>query len=458
MNQYKKLINNSFIFAIGNLGSKVIMFVMLPLYTYKLSTAEYGTVDLIITTVSLLLPIVSLSVFDAVLRFSMDREVNIERLFTNSMFVTNIGALVLTIVSGILFFIDKSWFFLPVLLCLQSYQSLFSQYAKGVGKVKLFSINGILLSFLTAGLNVIFLIPLDMGLQGYLISYCIAFLISDIYLYSKLKLKYEYHKEMIKKEYISRILKFSIPLIPNSIAWWVTTAVGRYFILFFIGASSNGIFAVANKIPALLTVFTSIFAQSWQISAIEEFNSKNRKVFFDNVYNAYGELLVIGCSGILFIIKPVFKIMATGDFFIAWKYAPLLLISIIFSCLSAFLGSQYIAAKDTISVLKTTILGALLNVIFNFIFVPTLGLNGVGIASLLSFLIVWLIREKDLQKYFEVSLNKRKLLISMLLMFCQVFILNILAESLISYLLNFSILLMIIFLNRSIFQKILHKK
>lgn len=454
MNQYKKLAGNSIIFAIGNLGSSLITFLMLPLYTYKLSTSEYGTVDLIITTAALFLPIVSLSIFDAVLRFAMEKEVDLKKLFSNSLRVTNFGTSFLVVLSLILIVRRETLAFLPVLLILQSYQSLFSQYAKGTGRMKLFASNGILLSLLTATLNIIFLIPLNLGLNGYLWSTCLAYFLSDVFLAIALKLVNEYNKSLIEKKYISNLLKFSLPLIPNSVAWWLTTAVGRYFILFFVGTAGNGLFAVANKIPTILTVFTSIFSQSWQISAIEEFGSKDGKDFFSNVYNAYSQLLLIGCSGIILFLHLIFKILVGGKFYSAWMFVPLLLLSVIFSCLSAFLGSQYIAAKDTMAVLKTTILGALCNVIFNLIFVPFLGINGVGLGSLLSFLIVWQVRERDLQRYFPFCLNKVSFALSGVLLVIQIALLYFLS-GVVLYLLSGLLFIGVVFLNRSIIKKVL---
>lgn len=450
MSQYSKLVGNSAIFAVGNLGSKLITFGMLPLYTAKLTTEEYGTVDLIITTVSLLLPIISLSIYDSVLRFALDKETNLRKLYSNAAFITGLGSVLLIIVTFCLALLKNVLSFLPLLLALQSYQNLFSQYSKGIGRVKLFASNGILLSFLTAILNVVFLVPLEMGLNGYLISMCLAFLISDVYLFVSLNLKTEFRLKLLDRSYSLGLLKFSIPLIPNAIAWWLTTAVGRYFILFFVGASGNGLFAVANKIPTILTVFSSIFSQSWQISAIEEFDSRNRSIFFSNVYSMYSQTLLVGCSFILLFLQLIFKVLVDGSFYVSWRYAPFLLLSVLFSSLSAFLGSQYVAAKDTMSVFKTTILGAVVNILLNFIFVPFIGLNGVGIGSLLSFLIVWLVREIDLQKYFAFSLNRVPFFCSVFLMVVQVVMLySFVGRSL--YLINGILFLGILWLNRAVF-------
>ncbi|EGP4927780.1 hypothetical protein FFQ40_002579, partial [Enterococcus faecium] len=170
MEQYKKLFSNSVIFAVGNLGSKVITFLMLPLYTYTLSTVEYGTVDLIVTTTSLLLPIVSLNIFDAVLRYAMDKRYDSKIVFTNGFFISMITSTVLGILVPIAWIWKQEYSFLLILLIIQLFQNLFAQYAKAINEVKVFALNGIILSFSTAILNVVFLVVLDMKIIGYLVS------------------------------------------------------------------------------------------------------------------------------------------------------------------------------------------------------------------------------------------------------------------------------------------------
>lgn len=447
MNNYKKLINNSIIFAIGNMGSKVITFVMLPLYTYALSTEEYGTVDLLLTTISLLLPIVGLSVFESVLRFAMEKNRDPESVFSNSMYVTLLSSLLLlfTIPFAMKF---ENWIgILPILLIIQLFQNLFSQYAKAINKINIFAMNGILLSFFTAGLNIIFLVPFKMGLHGYLLSLVFANIISTVYLSVRLDVPKIYNRKKVNSKDIIDQLRFCIPLIPNSIAWWLTTAVGRYFILIFIGMSANGIFAVSNKIPTLLVVFTSIFAQSWQISAIESYENEDGKEILNNVYNYYFFLLFLSSSFLILFIRPMMKILVSPEFFSSWKYVPFLLLSVIFSSISGFLGSQYIAMKDSVGVFKTTIIGAVLNVILNLVLIPIIGLQGVGVSSFLSFFIVWLIRHNRINKLYNLELNIFKLIVLIFLLVLQG-VLSICNLNIIFFLLQILILFIIIFINK----------
>lgn len=419
MNQYKKLFNNSLIFAIGNLGSKLVTFLMLPLYTYVLSTSEYGVVDLMLTTTSLLLPIVGLSIHDSVLRFSMDKNYDKKTVFSNGFYVTLCSSVILIITIPFLSLYKLQMVFLPLLLIMQLFQNLFAQYAKAINKISIFALNGILLSFSTATLNILFLITLNMGVTGYLISLLLANFFSSIYLGIRLKVWRLVDWKAISKNEIIKQLRFSVPLISNSIAWWTTNAVGRYFILLYIGTAANGIYAVSNKIPTLLIILTSIFSQSWQISAIEGYEDKNEEVFLDIVYNFYFFLLFIGSSMLIFLAKPLMSILVSSDFFEAWKYIPLLLLTVVFSSVSGFLGAQYVAMKNTVGIFKTTIVGACANIILNIILIPKMGLQGVGLSSFISFFIVWLLRHIAINKKYNLNSNKVRIFIVTFLLVLQ---------------------------------------
>ena len=87
MNKYKKLLSNSLVFTIGNLGSKLLVFLLVPLYTYAMTPQEYGMADLYQTTANLLLPLITMNVFDATLSFAMEKSMTKESVLTNSLVV-----------------------------------------------------------------------------------------------------------------------------------------------------------------------------------------------------------------------------------------------------------------------------------------------------------------------------------------------------------------------------------
>ena len=170
MNSYKRLISNSFMFGVGNLGSKLISFILVPLYTYYLSTEQFGTADLIMTTATMLTPIISASIFEAVFRFVLDKNRVQDIIITNSVFIALIGFIIVCIIYPLLSFFNvfgDNLIYFYLILLVRIFEQVFARYAKGLGKVKVFAINGMLLTFTTGALSILFLVYLDFGIAGY---------------------------------------------------------------------------------------------------------------------------------------------------------------------------------------------------------------------------------------------------------------------------------------------------
>lgn len=415
MNSYKKLVSNSFIFAIGNLGSKAIAFLLVPLYTYYLSTSEYGTVDLTITTINMLLPIISLSIFEGILRFVMDKKNDTKEVISNSVLIAFMGYLVFLLTYPIL-----NWFnvlgdnlvYLYVILFIKMFEQIFAQYARAIGKVKIFASNGILLTFTLAVFNILFLVVLELGVPGYFFAMMISYFISTIYLALTTGLYRNFTWPMYDKELTKNLLTFSIPMVPNSLMWWMINASSRYFIGFFVGISANGLFAVASRIPSLINILNQVFTQAWQISAIEEYNKESKPEFYNNVFSYLSAILLIGSSLLLVGLKVIFDVLFSADFYSSWQVVPFLLLGTIFSSFSSFLGTNYVVAKQTKGVFKTSFYGGVISLICNGVLIPLFGIIGAGLSSMLSFFAIFIIRYYDTKDYVNLSINWFSLLSS----------------------------------------------
>ena len=171
---------------------------------------------------------------------------------------------------------------------------------------------------------------------------------------------------------------------------------------------ATGVFAIAKKLPTLIDTFHSIFNQAWQISAIQENDSSNVKEFTSNVYKIYFTCMLLVVGGLLTIARPFVTYILSDSYENTWLYIPFLLLAVGCSCLSGFLSANLIAAEQTSQIFKTTVIGAVINTILNFLLIPTLGLNGGAIATFLGFLVVLKIRENLLikQKKLEITFNR----------------------------------------------------
>ncbi len=461
-NKYSRLLKNSAVFAIGNLGSKLIQVLLVPLYTYVLNTRDYGTVDLLTTTVNLLLPIICLSISDGILRFVMDPNEDNKTIYSNALLITCVGTLlVLLTIPFFTIFHIKNVFLTALLLVFQSFQSLNQQFARAINKVKVFAFNGILTTLITAICNILLLVILHFGIDGYLWSMIIASVASNIFLFVELRLNKYIVLQTIRLEKIKSLLIFCIPLIPNSLAWWVSNASSRYFILLFVGVGANGLFAVANKIPSLLSTLNTIFFQSWQMSSIEEYNSSSRSTFYSTVFRFYSDFLFLGSSMILLFLRIFMRLFVSTSYYSSWKYVPFLLVAIIYSSFATFLGTNYVAAKQTAGAFTTTIIGAVLNIALNFILVKPFGLYGAGLSSAISYLVMWLVRVKDTQRFVVVRTPKQRIIVNQVIIILQILVLFYVTNNTLSYLYLMALTCFSLYYNRSVFmtaiQSIFHK-
>lgn len=417
------LISDSLLFAIGGIGTKFIMFIMVPVYTYFLSTATYGIVDLYLTTLTMLTPIITLSIFDAVFRFAFDDSMSETRVFSNGLFVTIFGGII-TIIFGIMlsqFFHNLDILLFTVMLMLNTLLSLIQNYLRGIGNKKLFVSLGLISSGFSA-LATIGLLLVSNTVKSFIIGNSIGLIIAICSGFFVDRLSLHFSRNEVSFTQIIKMLRFSVPLIPNAFAWWFTNDMARFAILYFVGPAGNGVYAVATKVPALMTVLFSIFSQAWQISAITEYqaeDTEDRNRYYSTVFNNLVSVSFIGVSFILLILQPLLGMIVTDAYYDAWQNVPALLMAAVFSNLSAFVGTTYIAAARTRLIMYTTVIGMLINTVLTIIFVPLIGVQGAGIGGALGFLIVLIMRIKNTKSIVPITVQWRKIVVGIVLLGLQ---------------------------------------
>ncbi len=403
---FKKLAGNTLIFAIGNGATLLISFFMVPIYTHILSTSAFGVTDLINTTVNMLLPVLSLNVFTAVFRWALEKENNKNEIFSNGSFLTGIGCII-SIIAGILIYfigIHYWWtvgFYLGIILILNHFQN----FARGMDFIRLYAISGVIISVVNVSSNIVLMIIYNLGLNGYLLSLVISNFCGVLFLFFAGKLWRFWDKNLITKNGIKELLVYSMPMIPNSFTWWMTNDASRLIILAFVGPSGNGIFAIANKIPSLLSTAFALFQNAWQISAVETSKHRNVSKVYSITFNITINLLLLGSGVIVSIIKLFMHYYVSPAFFEAWKFVPILLLTAVFSNTSAFLGTTYLVAKKTKGLFTTTIWGTLINLGLSFALIPLLGVHGAGISGAAGFLVISILRLKQTAKWINIQIK-----------------------------------------------------
>lgn len=425
-NKYKHLMKNTAIFAIGTFGSKVLTFLIVPMYTYVLSTEDYGNVDLFSTAVSLMLPFTTLVIYEAIIRFLIAKEINDKEAISICMVVFLFG-MCLTLV-GIPFYkflFNESGFIKYFVICLiiNSYNQIFGQYLRAKGKNIAFSFNGIIVTIVTVFSNLIFLLLLKVGVYGYLYSLILAQLFAAVQATLTAKVFQQCSLRCVNFITLKKMLRYSVPLISNNLMWWVMGAGDKYMINYFMGSSANGIYSLAMKIPTVLSMIYSIFMQAWQLSAIEEDQKRGQAFFYTNVFKVTAAVLIICTSLIIITVKPLFMKIIGENFVIAWKYVSFLCIATIISSFSLFAGVIYMVKKESQKAFSTTFLGAFSNLVFNFVLIQFYGLYGIAWGTALGYIVVFYIRAKDAKKAIGMTFDLRRTVIAILTLIVQSIIL-----------------------------------
>lgn len=412
MGKYKYLLKNIGLVTINNFTSKILAFLLVPLYTNVLSTSEYGTYDLYTTTAFLLIPILSVDIAEAVVRFLLDEKNNQQQTFTIAVryciraAIICLGLVVVNLTFEIIpTFTKYTWCFYSYFV-LSMFLDVMYQFTRGRELLGDMAIAGIINSVMTIFLNILFLLVFRMGLVGYFMATNISVAVTSIFLIIKTKCWRYFRYDKPNKKLAKEMTDYSKPLILNNIAWWINNVSDRYIVIWFCGVAANGIYSVAYKIPSILTMFQTIFNQAWTLSAVKEFDEKNSE-FYINIYNIYNIGMVVVCSGLIIFNKVIAKILFANEFYRAWEYAPFLMISVVFGALSSVLGGIFTATKQSKLIGQTTVIGAVINIILNIILVYGMGPVGAAIATMISYAVVWIIRIKYVKKIIPFSVKNR---------------------------------------------------
>jgi O-antigen/teichoic acid export membrane protein len=410
MGKYKQLSTNILLMTAGSFASKLLTFFLVPLYTLVLSTEEYGVADIISTTIVLIAPLFNLQISEALLRFLLDRNANKDEVISCGAGVSVIGFALFLLLSPIILLFDqiRDFYLLFIIYYLTSTVYTFvSQAAKGTNHIKAYSFAGILNTALVVVPNLVLLLVFNLGVRGYIVSFIIGHVVASTYLILRTKIYHSLGKSFhVNKSTLRKMLWYSIPMIPNSISWWITNSSDKYMLSFIVGASDVGVYAIAYKIPSLLSTISGIFMSAWQISSVENFGSKENTLFFSDTYIKLASLNILVVAFLIAFAKPIASILFAKDFYVAWNYAIVLVLAYLFSSLSAFLGSIYTASKRTTALFYTSAIGAILNICLNLFLIPLMGTMGAAISTLLTYVIIWCIRMVHTKKYVVLEVDK----------------------------------------------------
>lgn len=457
--KFKFLAQNAVSFAISSFGTRFLSFFLIYIYTKELSTVEYGTIDVITTTVQILVPILTINIQDAVLRFGLDEKykksevinVGLRIVFWGDVFL---GGLIFILYQLSVFEIEINyWLFLYMSFVCGGMFNVFSMYLKAKNEIRALVVWGTLNTAITLCANIILLSICHTGIDGYIIASLLGNLITNIGMFFGGHVYEDLKERNYSKRLLLPMIAYSSPLIANSLGWWINAASDRYILTYFWGAEINGIYAISYKIPSILAAVQSVFYNAWSISAIKEFDKNDSDGFIGKVYTTYSLTSFLMTSLVMLFNLYIARVLFFDKFFNAWRYVPVLMVGTVFNGLGLFNGCIFTAVKKTKEVASTTMWGAMVNIFLNILLIPHLGAMGAAIATMMGYISIWLIRMIKLRNIIRMRVEWKKQFFCIIILLLQ----SIMAtwNGSIIYQIPFCILL--VWYGRNIYSTILKK-
>ena len=463
MDKYKKLATNTLIFAIGTFSSKVLSFLLMPFVTRMLEQGSYGDADLIQQTANVLIPIVFLQINSACLRFALDKDGDKSEVFSVGLRTTFLGFAVFLLL----------WYPLSLVrikdFCLGDYigliyafvlvsglRQLCQQFVRGCGHVKTFAIDGILATATTLAFNILFLGPFHWGVQGYILAIIASDACSVIFLFATCKLWRFVKFRGVRKSTAFSMLKYSVPMMPTIILWWIINVSDRYMVTGFIGSAENGLYTAASKIPNFVIMFSSIFIDAWQLSAVDEYDSEDRAKFFTNVFRVYSGGVFSVSAALILGCQIMTKILVAPSYYSSWQYVPVLIMATTISCHVNFLASVYMAEKKNMMAMVTALSGALTNIILNFVLIPVIGANGAAIATLAAFVMVFITRGVDTKRFVKINYKTPIVVAELLILAVQAAVMIVMKSGILMYAIEVVLVIVMLVLNNTPLNELFH--
>lgn len=413
MNTLSRFIKSSGIFFIGSMLSKVIVFFLLPIYTAYIPTEGYGYYDLSVTYISVVTSILFFDIWSTVMRYMYD-----SKEFEYKYKVINSGGLIFLfstlayIILGIIVsnLIDVQYLLLIFLYgIINNIMLMYSFIARGFEKNTDFVVSGIINTIIMALSNVFMIVVLKMDYSSLYIAAIFGYVCQIIYLELRLHIIHNIRLKLFDKKLTKMMLRYTLPLCLNSVAYWLLTSYNRVVISQVLTVSDNGIFAVGNKFAAIIALATTCFTYAWQdVTFSRNIDDPTNGTFYTKACELYFKFMCAGTALAIPVVKIIFPYMVGESYMLAAQLVPLSLITAAISAYSTFVGNIFYAIKNTKAIFISMVASSIVNLLLCNRLIRVLGLNGANLSILISFIVNIIIRDRILRYEIKFKTNIRQ--------------------------------------------------
>ena len=419
-NRTTQFLRNIGIYAIGSVGSRVITFLLVPIYSFFIAPEDFGYYDLCLSTVLFVLPLISMDLREGAFRFLLDTDNEDERrrIVTMSMATLLLNSLIcvaLGVLAQLLLDIKYLWYTIAFAISFSIYD-VAAQMLRALGYSKLFAATGILCSFCIFLVSVPLVAFAKMGVEGIFIGNILARIAALAVMEWRVKLFSCYLRVRADlKEIWQKVMRFSLPLVVVNLIINGITLNNRYMISQYLGFGDNGQYAVAVKFAAILDALVLIFNQSWQETAIKQYADADRDEFYSKILNTYIWVLVAAVIGISYGARLMYGYIVGAEYQESvWLVYPLVM-STMFLSLAIFYDMGYQCSKQTGRQLPCLLIALALSVLSNYLFIRWWGLPGAICSNCATFLFMLVYKMIDTRKYMKLRISHQSLLVFALL-------------------------------------------
>lgn len=416
MNEVSKTAKYAFIYAIGVFLNRAVSFIMLPIYTRYLTAEDYGIIELLTMTVDVFGMIANAGLTAAVFRFYYiykEQEKRNQVISTISILITMFYFLASTIglsasntfaefiLDGtaesvlyfrlifIIFFL-QAFIEVPLIFVIAQQRPLF--YVS-ISTCKL---------LLQLSLNIYFVVYCNMGVLGVLYSNLTSFIIAGTVLtsYTYITVGVSFSRPMAKS-----ILLFGTPFIISNLASFILTFSDRYFLKAYADLAVVGVYSLGYKLGFVLWMFPiDPIMNIWNPQRFEIANKPDAQIINQKVFFLFNLVVISVALGLSLFSHDLFRIMSTPEFWDAFKIVPLIAIAYLVQGWTAFVNFGVIYSAKTKYIAIGNIVAAFFIIIFSFILIPTFFAYGAAIATILAFVIRFVIIYYYSQREYQLSL------------------------------------------------------
>lgn len=425
-NKYIRLVLDMAIFTIGTVLTKLVQFLLMPLFTTYMTTEAYGVAELTNNMSELLFPIVTLCIYEAAFRYVVGSKFSREEIISSSIKIVSFSALigaVIVIISNLFIHYEYA-IYLYIILYAYSFRMLVAYYVRGKGYSKLFAMSGIVNAVFLAAFSYIFIVELNWDVKGYLLAIAFSYFSSMLFLFIGGKLYKEIKFGTRTSEVSRELLRYSSPLIIYNVGYWLTTMVGRYILLWNTDISTVGVYAAVIKMASVINMLQQAFYAAFQLNTSREYESKDKENYFSNIFRLYAICILMFGSVILCSTPILAHFTLKQDFYSARVYLPLILFVAIIDCLFCFYKTMYTTYKFTKKAVPSMLVGTVVNIVVCVLTAKKFGIWGICVASLLCYVSQAVYRIIDVRSFVNVKCDWKIVIPCICALFGQVILLT----------------------------------